>query len=327
MLSKKYISMKKRLFFSAAIAVVAASITAQSVPAGAINGRFSVANGKQVYFAQGNLQYQASSNTWRFANEQTDTIGLGNQNTSIDYTGYIDVFGWGTGSNPTKVSEEDNYSVFTEWGNNPISNGGNAAKLWRTLTKDELGYLLYGRADSSELFATATVNGIHGLIILPDIWRLPDGCTFVPSLNKGLVWNEKNKIFANENRDNYVHNVYTSAQWASMQANGAVFLPASGYRYDADMYDTQYAGYYWFSTKADNTYCYALYFDPEQIYPQYVEMPCAAFSVRLVQEVSGATATNEVQMVSVQPHKQVEGSQVVIIRNGVKYNLLGSVVE
>lgn len=46
-----------------------------SVPEGAINGLFSVSPSKKVYFSQGNLQYQASSNTWRFAEHQWNCVG------------------------------------------------------------------------------------------------------------------------------------------------------------------------------------------------------------------------------------------------------------
>lgn len=35
-------------------------------------GSFSVAQYKKVYFSHGNLQYQASTNTWRFAENQWD---------------------------------------------------------------------------------------------------------------------------------------------------------------------------------------------------------------------------------------------------------------
>ena len=44
-------------------------------PTGAINGLFSVSGSRQVYFSRGNLQYQASTNTWRFAEHQYDYIG------------------------------------------------------------------------------------------------------------------------------------------------------------------------------------------------------------------------------------------------------------
>lgn len=278
-----------------------------------------------MYFAQGNLQYQASTKTWRFAEAQKDTIGLDNQNTSADYEGYIDVFGWGTGSNPTTVGEYDDYSTYTDWGANPISNGGNQAGLWRALTKDEMGYVINGRANADSLFALGTVEGVYGLIILPDTWTLPAGCTFTPSVQKGLVWDNAGKYFLNENRDNYEHNVYTQEQWAAMEANGAVFLPAAGYRYDIDMFDTQYAGYYWYSTPVDADYCYALYFDVEQLYPQYMEymeMPCGGFSVRLVQAVP-STGISAPQVATGKTEKILQGNQVVILRNGQTYSLLG----
>lgn len=59
-------------------------------------GVFSVSADKQVSFSKGNLQYQASTNTWRFAENQTDYIGNSNSNISATYDGWIDLFGWGT---------------------------------------------------------------------------------------------------------------------------------------------------------------------------------------------------------------------------------------
>ena len=50
-----------------------------NAPQGAIDGLFTInSNGDQVYFSQGNLQYQASTNTWRFATNQWDYVGDGN---------------------------------------------------------------------------------------------------------------------------------------------------------------------------------------------------------------------------------------------------------
>lgn len=85
------------------------------VPEGAINGLFSVSPTQKVYFSQGNLQYQASTNTWRFAENQLSYVGgvdywTGNEwgnvyengikcdNTlaSSTYNGWMDLFGWGT---------------------------------------------------------------------------------------------------------------------------------------------------------------------------------------------------------------------------------------
>ncbi|MBQ3672922.1 MAG: hypothetical protein II928_00430, partial [Paludibacteraceae bacterium] len=146
---------------------------------GYLPGRFSVAAGKQVQFSQGNLQYKASTNTWRFANAQIEYIGEGNTNISPTYEGWIDLFGWGTGSNPTLATTNNtDYAVFTDWGVNAISNGGNEANLWRTLTAAEWEYLFRGRTNAEQLFSLGTVNGMGGCIILPDDWTAPEGITF-----------------------------------------------------------------------------------------------------------------------------------------------------
>ena len=124
---------------------------------GALPGLFSVSATQQVYFSQGNLQYQASTNTWRFAEHQYDYVGTqtadvygyhggnvsGSDNRSISstYSGWIDLFGWGTGDNPTLSSDNYGaYGTFVDWGSNPISNGGNTANRWRTLTQAEWEY-------------------------------------------------------------------------------------------------------------------------------------------------------------------------------------------
>lgn len=91
-------------------------VTLVFVPDGAINGLFTINdNGDRVYFSQGNLQYQASTNTWRFAEHQWDYVGgidtlsgelygnvfnngikSDNALVSPSYDGWIDLFGWGT---------------------------------------------------------------------------------------------------------------------------------------------------------------------------------------------------------------------------------------
>ncbi|MBO4655069.1 MAG: hypothetical protein J5644_05955, partial [Bacteroidales bacterium] len=59
-------------------AISTSPYTYEPAPQGAISGKFSVSSTKQVYFSQGNLQYQASTGTWRFAEHQYDFIGGGN---------------------------------------------------------------------------------------------------------------------------------------------------------------------------------------------------------------------------------------------------------
>ena len=155
---------------------------------GALSGYFSVGESTRICFSQGNLQYQASTDTWRFAENQYDMIGNDNANISASYSGWIDHFGWGTGNNPTLSSQDDNdYKTNTDWGTNAISNGGNEANLWRTLTKDEWVYLFYTRTNAANLFGLGSVNGVNGTIILPDNWVTPEGASFTASTTQGLT--------------------------------------------------------------------------------------------------------------------------------------------
>ena len=57
---------------------------------------FSVSESNKILFSSGNLQYNPSSNSWRFAENQYDFIGDDNQNISPNYTGWLDLFGWAT---------------------------------------------------------------------------------------------------------------------------------------------------------------------------------------------------------------------------------------
>lgn len=78
------------LYLLLPLAVAAQSVQIQD---GAIRAEFSVSDSTKVYFSQGNLQYQASTNTWRFAEHQWDYVGNDNENISEKYAGWIDLFG------------------------------------------------------------------------------------------------------------------------------------------------------------------------------------------------------------------------------------------
>lgn len=121
-----------------------------------------------------------------------------------------------------------------EWAwHNAISNGGNAHHLWRTLTKDEWNYLLNIRDNASSKHGRGNINGVGGLIILPDNWTLPSGYTF----NTGL-----------SSSDGWALNSYTLSQWAVMEDAGAVFLPAAGCRWGTSVSFVGSEGYYWSTT-------------------------------------------------------------------------------
>ena len=232
---------------------------------GAIRAEFSVSDSTKVYFSQGNLQYQASTNTWRFAEHQWDFVGNDNVNISEKYAGWIDLFGWGTSGWNSGANAYQPYSTSTvysdyypdgsyyndltgsyanaDWGvYNKISNGGNVAGMWRTLTNSEWNYVISNRSDARYLRGTATVNGVNGLILLPDNWTLQTGVTF--TYGEG-GWSQ---------------NTYSASEWSKMEANGAVFLPAAGYRNRTGVYFVGSSGYYWSSSAYDSDYANCLYF-------------------------------------------------------------------
>ena len=259
----------KKLFILAIAAVGLLACSGQNEPVaknGALSGNFSVSPTTQVQFSRGNLQYQASTQTWRFAENQYDMMGSDNANISASYSGWIDLFGWGTGNNPTNSSMDNNdYSTFVERGVNAISNGGNTPNQWRTLTKGEWGYLFYTRTNAANLFGLGSVNGVNGTIILPDNWVTPEGASFTPSTS-----------------DNFSHNTYTVEQWSIMESAGAVFLPAAGYRYGTDVNNVGSYGVFWSSTPSGEYSAYYLYFLSGYVDPQDYVYRYNGLSVRLV---------------------------------------------
>lgn len=298
--------MKKTVFLLALSMSIGSLFAAQ----GALNGLFTInANGDQVCFSQGNLQYQASTGTWRFAENQYDMIGSDNSNISASYSGWIDLFGWGTGDDPTKATTTSNaYNNYTEWGTNTISNAENGTDLWRTLTSNEWVYLFYTRANAASLFGLGSVNGVNGTILLPDNWVLPTGASFTASTTQGLT--DQGTYYDNENGNNFSHNTYTAAQWSVMEAAGAVFLPVAGSRYGTDVRDVGSYGCYWSSTPDWSIFAYGVYFDSGTLYPQDYYESCHGYSVRLVQQLNApAESVVLTGKFSVSANKQVSFSQ------------------
>ena len=202
-------------------------------PVNALPGPFTInANGTKVRFSMGNLQYQAATRTWHFAEHQWEWVGDAN---SFTNNGWIDLFEFGSGYNPMSASYYYYHNRnFCDWGENTISNGGNTPNIWRTLTADEWKYLLKTRAGASAKMATGNIDGVHGLILLPDSWTQPSGCSF-------------NAGFADEEND-WTHNTYTLAQWTMMENAGAVFLPAAGKLLSGSVIHVGEFGSYWSST-------------------------------------------------------------------------------
>lgn len=220
---------------------------ASDTPQGFVAKPFSVSATKTVTFSPGNLQYHAANDEWRFAPNQTDYIGYDNENISSTYNGWIDLFGWGTGNNPTKSSTDyRDYQTFVDWGVNKI--GNYSPNTWRTLTYDEWDYIIYYRSNASNLKGIAEVNGVNGLILLPDAWVCPNGVTFKADFDNDRC----TECYGN-------YQTISAADWSKLEASGAVFLPAAGDRGSYVDY-VQSSGNYWSATEDDSKYAYFLLF-------------------------------------------------------------------
>ena len=248
--------------------------------------------GEQVYFSKGNLQYIGSAATpyWKFAENQWDYLGNTTGQNSNSQTDDRDLFGWGTSGynhgatayQPWAITTSNgNYYVYgsstyhlydqtgqADWGYNAIANGGNQENSgWRTLTNDEWGYVFNSRNGANSKWGHGNVNGVNGMILLPDDWTLPEGLNFTAG----------NSDYAN---------VYSGEQWAQMEANGAVFLPSAGGRLGsmASIINVGSSGYYWSSShyNYDFKHAYNLLVHSGSLDPQDYSYRYRCFSVRLV---------------------------------------------
>ena len=249
-------------------------------PTGTKGGFFTInENGNQVWFSQGNQQYQCSTHVWSFALNQYDYVGDGNSNISEGYPGWIDLFGWGTGESPTcGVTDWQNYRSYNEWGNNRIRNGGNTANSgWRTLSSAEWNYLFNTRANSTNLgtvnarYAKGMVNNKHGVILFPDGYTHPTGITIPTGINAtgSTGWNS---------------NSYTLNEWVTMEAAGAVFLPAAGYRWGSDVLSVGTNGVYWSSTHDHEYDAYGMFFASGYLDATGEDNRYYGYAVRLVKD-------------------------------------------
>ena len=266
-------------------------------PIGAIDGKFTInENGNQVYFSQGNLQYIGSANTpyWKFAEHQWDYLGTTTGQNSEEQNVDRDLFGWGTSGydhgaicyQPWSTSiDNEYYNVYggfsynlcdqtgqADWGYNPISNGGNQTNQWRTLTKDEWVYMFNTRSTISGIrYAKAEINGVNGVILLPDDWS-----SSYYSLSN-----------TNTSGASFSSNTISVSQWNTLEQHGAVFLPAAGNRYGTSVNEFGSSGAYWSSTSDGLEYAYSVTFGGMYSYNSYVHLNVysnrgSCSSVRLV---------------------------------------------
>lgn len=250
--------------------------TPTGVPIGATNGLFTInSSGDQVFFSKGNLQYIGSGNApyWKFADNQWDRLGDNGQGSS-SYNVDRDLFGWGCSGVPhggicyqpwSTDQTDDHYYAYgspqnnlydqtgkADWGYNAISNGGNQSQLWRTLSTNEWTYMFNNRTTQSGIrYALGIVNGVTGLIVLPDNWDSSVHSFFNPNSTVTPFW----------------RNAITLDEWTIMESYGAVFMPTAGLRYGTTVWMGNlsstygYYGYYWTSSCGVGNDNYAGHFE------------------------------------------------------------------
>ncbi len=250
------------------ISMVAPEEPEEPTPSAGI-GTFSVSADKQVTFSKGNLQYTQSTDTWSFASAQWEMIGTDNVtggSVSSDPTygdskngsalaDKVDLFGWSTSATNFGVStflNYDDYSgSFVDWGTNQI--GADAPNTWRTLTYDEWWYVVFDRPNASSLKGVAQVNGVNGLILLPDNWTCPAGVTF------------KSGFHSESSVEAYgQYQTFSADQWSKLESAGAVFLPAAGYRGGSSVGGVRRGGYSWSATGDNSLSARYLYFRSDE---------------------------------------------------------------
>ena len=268
-------------------------------PEGTINGLFTINEaGDQVYFSKGNLQYKPSINTWRFAENQFDFIGGDNANliSAEKCCNWLDLFAWGASGRDhgaicyqpwciRDVCEDEiwlynAYGVDTlnlydrdsqaDWGYNAISNGGNKENVWRTLTIEEWKYILDKRTTATSIrFAKAIVEGVRGLLLLPDDWD----STYCHLRH------------FNDDDVDYSSNSLTEPFWTEKaEAQGAVFLPAAGIRDFGYVGLVGKYGLYWSSSCLNPKGALGIYFSNSFFYHSFTTDKCSGRSVRLVRD-------------------------------------------
>ena len=228
----------------------------------------SVAPGKQVVMARGNLQatYDGSAWSWAFAEHQWDYIGADAGNTSINgngtlsSNGTVDLFGWSTAATTLGIHNAQNYAdysgVFADWGSNANVQAG-IGTGWSMLSRGEWNYLFNSRNVNGGTGYTSgqSENDVLGVVIYPD---------------------------------NYTGSTYTTgSNWATFEAAGCVFLPAAGYREGTSVTEAGTSGRYWAETSDDDSSAHYVYFTVNGLYINNMTMSRdAGLSVRLVRNAN-----------------------------------------
>ena len=279
---------------------------------------FKVSDTTRVYFSKGNLQFNAMQGThetvdgtdrgtWRFAENQWDALISANANISPTYTGWFDLFCWGTSGwnsgakcyqpwatsatasdycpkDGTLVNLTGDYAK-ADWGvYNAISNGGNKPNEWRTMTTEEWQYLFLNNEWTLGYIKTSETDSILCCFLIPDGFTEPSGVN-VAVISRSLE--PTDEYFTDIPSNSYASNTYTADQFKLLEKVGVVALPGAGDRDGAEFWsDEGTEGYYWSSSIYKSDLACQLFFYEEEVLPGHRNYSgYFGMSVRLVQEV------------------------------------------
>lgn len=253
-----------------------------TAPEGAIPALFSISATQQVFFSKGNLQYQASTGTWRFAEHQWDFVGGNNQgqeygtvyengvkcdNSQISqtYSGWIDLFGWATSG------WDNNNLYYRPWDteNSGWTVNGYGYGYW------DGQYASYGMTGDQANCDWGVYNAISNGGNESGLWRtLSDGewgyvvnsrpnaaykksIATVNGVTGGILlpdaWIQPEGIDFLGSAGDYETNNYNLTEWEILENSGAVFFPDGGGRNGTNYYTG--AHNYW-STSRNGTWIY-----------------------------------------------------------------------
>ena len=133
--------------------------------------------------------------------------------------------------------------------------------------------MVFDRQNASSLKGVAQINGVNGLILLPDNWTCPAGVTF----KSGFHSSSGVSYYA-------AYQTFTADQWSKLEAAGAIFLPAAGWRVGSGVKYVQSEGLYWSATESNSDGANCLYFHSDRA-NVYNYNRCAGRSVRLVKDL------------------------------------------
>ena len=251
-----------------------------TAPVGSIPSLFSISSTQQVFISQGNLQYQASSGKWRFADHQYDFVGgssggsdfgnvyeggvkCSNNNISQTYSGWIDLFGWATSG----WDDNNHYYHPYDYESTGWVVDGYGYGYWdgEYARYDMLGdyansdWGVYNAIDNggneAGIWRTLTSSEWYYLV------NYRQDATYKRSLAtvngvKGFIllpdaWILPTGVSFYANVSDFETNTYNASQWSVMENAGAVFFPSSGYRNGegSGSYSWyEYTMYYWTSS-------------------------------------------------------------------------------